>query len=165
MFFVSVFFYVAIAFLLVVRYFNEVRASRFIISLFITISALNILVIQILHFLRLLDNPLAYLLVQVFLCALCALWLIDPKKKLFKSSLSWPQVSRNKISWVEGILFFFLCIILAGVFYVGTLSPINNSDSLQTHLPRMYYWLQHRSLISWYPTAATQLSYPVNITF
>ena len=165
MFFFSVFFYVAIAFLLVVRYFNEVRASRFIISLFITISALNILVIQTLHFLRLLDNPLAYLLVQVFLCVLCALLIIDPKKKLFKTPLNWPQVSRNKISWVDSILFFFLCIILAGVFYVGTLSPINNSDSLQTHLPRMYYWLQHRSLISWYPTAATQLSYPVNITF
>ena len=165
MFFFSMFLYVAIALLLVLRHSNEVRASRFIISLFITISALNILVIQTLHFLRLLNNPLAYLLVQVFLCVLCALLIIDPKKKLFKTPLNWPQVSRNKISWVDSILFFFLCIILAGVFYVGTLSPINNSDSLQTHLPRMFYWLQHRSLISWYPTAATQLSYPVNITF
>lgn len=165
MFLLSVLLYVVVAFLLVLRHSGEVQFSRLVIASFITILALNTLTVQTLHLLRLLDNPAVYLIVQVILCIVAALVIIDPTHKIFKTQLTWPKVAPKRVTFVEGVLLLLLAAVLAGVFFVGTLSPINNSDSLQTHLPRIYYWLQHGSLESWYPTAITQLSYPVNITF
>ncbi|HNR02025.1 MAG TPA: glycosyltransferase family 39 protein [Anaerolineaceae bacterium] len=39
--------------------------------------------------------------------------------------------------------------------------PINNSDSLHTHLPRIFYWIQHGSMAYWDAITVTQLNYPI----
>lgn len=64
---------------------------------------------------------------------------------------------------MEWALILVILLILAGYFWVGFLSPINNTDSLHTHLPRIYYWIQHGSLATWDSPTDTQIYYPINL--
>jgi 4-amino-4-deoxy-L-arabinose transferase-like glycosyltransferase len=51
------------------------------------------------------------------------------------------------------------------LFVVGITTPINNIDSLASHLPRIFYWLQQSSLDYWTTLTSLnryQLIYPIN---
>lgn len=160
----SLLLYFAATVIVTLRVFKDIRLSQFVILFFLLVTGVNILVAQVLHFLRALNNPALFLFVQFIICALLALALIDPWRKLFKAPLPRFKIHAAKPPFIEGLLSFLIFAVLGLAFYVGTLSPINNSDSLHTHLPRIYYWLQHGSLATWYPTAVTQISYPINIS-
>ena len=164
MLFLSYFFYMVLTAFVVLRLFKEIRISRYVINFFISTTALNIIVVQMLHFFRGLDNSILYLIIQSVICLLSVILLIDPKKKIFKSPLPRFRIVVEPPTLIEGFLILLIFFILGLTFYVGTLSPINNSDSLHTHLPRIFYWLQHGSLRNWIPTAVTQISYPINIS-
>lgn len=162
--FLSLFLYFIVTVIINLRLFNEIRLSRFVILFFTTITSMNILVVQALHFVRDLNNLVLFLIVQLIICLLVVFFFIDPFAKVFKSKLPRFRVSVDRPTWLEGVLLFLIIIVLGLAFYIGTLSPINNSDSLHTHLPRIFYWLQHGSLDNWFPTAVQQISYPINIT-
>ena len=117
-----------------------------------------------LHFFSELNNSILYLIIQSVIFLLSVILLIDPKKKIFRSPLPRFRIVVERPTLIEGVLSLLIFFILGLTFYVGTLSPMNNSDSLHTHLPRIFYWLQHGSLRNWIPTAVTQISYPINIS-
>ena len=156
--------YIVIAGLLCLRVFRSLSLTRVVMLFFMLTVSVNILVVQVLSLLRLLDNPLLYLLVQFILCLVAGLLLVDPRKRFFKESL--PALRFDPIrprgwEWLPGVL---IAAVLLLSLYIGALAPINNSDSLHTHLLRVYYWIQHGSLASWNGTTVTQLNYPVNIS-
>lgn len=156
--------YIILAVLLNLRWYKTLRISNVIILFFIIAVSINILVAQSLHFLHSLDNPVLYLIIQLLFCAIGVIIVLDPARKIFKDPIKQQKISIPKHDWIEWILIGLIGIVLATALYVGTLSPINNSDSLHTHLPRIFYWLQHGSLQSWFPVTVTQLSYPINIS-
>ena len=164
MFYLSLLLYLVSTAFLTLRVFKQIRLSHFTSLLFILITSVNVLVAQLLHFLSALNNPVLFLLTQFILCALLILILVDPLHKIFSSPFPKFSVAFDKPTFLEGFLTLLILAVLGLAFYIGTLSPINNSDSLHTHLPRIFYWLQHGSLSSWYPTAMTQISYPINIS-
>lgn len=164
MLFLSYFFYLVFAAFVVLRLFKEIRISRYVIIFFISTTAINIIVAQMLHFFSELNNSILYLIIQSVIFLLSVILLIDPKKKIFRSPLPRFRIVVERPTLIEGVLSLLIFFILGLTFYVGTLSPMNNSDSLHTHLPRIFYWLQHGSLRNWIPTAVTQISYPINIS-
>ncbi len=165
MLYLSIALYLVTALLFMQRLFRTPSLGRFVIAFFLTLTAGNILVVEILHFARALDNPLLYLFVQLLVCIALSLVLFDPAGRIFKEPL--PRLGfafRPKFT-LESFLSLLIVAVLGLAFYVGTLAPISNSDSLNTHLPRIYYWLQHASLESWYnPVTTKQVFYPINLS-
>jgi len=165
MLYLSIALYLVIALLFMQRLFRVPSLGRFVIAFFITLTAVNILVVEILHFLRAMDNPLLYLFVQLLVCAAVALILFDPAGRVFKEPFPRLSLVLKPKFTLESFLSLLILAILGLAFYVGTLAPISNSDSLNTHLPRIYYWLQHGSLESWYnPVTTKQVFYPINLS-
>lgn len=156
--------YLLLSIFLTIRIFNEVSISKWIISFFLTVVCGNILISEILHFFKHLDNDFLFLVIQIVLCVVIILVLWDPKKKIFHDPKIPFQLARSKFNLLDGFLTLGIAGVLGFTFYVGTLSPINNLDSLHVHLPRIYYWLQHGSLDSWTATVSTQILYPINIS-
>ncbi|MBP8997528.1 MAG: glycosyltransferase family 39 protein [Anaerolineaceae bacterium] len=161
---ISVLIYLFLAFLLAWRFYKEVRFTRVVTLFFLVTVAFNILVAEILSLAGKLNEPGWFLLLQ-FACYLPgALVLWDPRQRIFAQPL--PPVKfagRLPHGW-EGLLLILTGCLIALAFYSGSLAPINNSDSLHTHLPRIYYWIQHGSLASWDAITETQLSYPINLS-
>lgn len=164
MIYLSLLIYLALAGLFTLRLFNVLTLSKLTIAFFAVVTLGNILVIELLHFFKALNSPTAFLLVQLVICLVAGVVLIDPTARVFKSRLPRLEFKLPKQHWIEWALSVMILVVLGVALYVGTLSPINNSDSLHTHLPRIYYWIQHGSLQSWDATAATQVFYPINIT-
>ena len=165
MIYLSTAMYLVIGLLFMQRFFRAPALSRLIMSTFLTLTAGNILVVQILHFLKTVDNPLLYLAVQLLLCAIAGLLLVDPAGRLFKEPLPRLSFGWSRKFTLESFLSLLIFAVLGLALYIGALAPISNSDSLNTHLPRIYYWLQHGSLESWYnPVTTKQIFYPINLS-
>jgi len=165
MIYLSTAMYLVVALLFMQRFFRAPALSRFVISFFLTLTAGNILVVELLHFLKAVDNPLLYLALQLLLCAVAGLLLVDPAGKLFKGPLPRLSFGWSRKFTLESILSILIFAVLGLALYIGALAPIGNSDSLNTHLPRIYYWLQHGSLESWYnPVTTKQIFYPINLS-
>jgi hypothetical protein len=160
---VSLAIYILTAILLCWRYFKQITLTRVIILFFITSVAINILVAEILSLVKSLDHPWLFLLIQVLICVLLTLVLIDPANRIFREKLQRFQFTFEGLKTADILLLTLIALVLAGSFYIGTLAPISNSDSLHTHLPRIYYWIQHGSLVNWDSPADTQLFYPINL--
>lgn len=94
---------------------------------------------------------------------LLAIVLIDPGYRIFHEKLQRFQLKFERLKSADILLVVLITFVLAVSIYIGTLAPISNSDSLHTHLPRIYYWLQHGSLANWDSPADTQLFYPINL--
>ena len=160
----SALFYLALSGLLSLRVFKTITFSRTVIFFFLTAVSLNILVGEIMSLLGMLDQGWLFLLIQLLLCVAAGLLLWDPQQRIFHEKL---PAFRFKLEVPRG-LDWLLVVLIAGVLilclYIGALAPINNSDSLHTHLPRIYYWIQHGSLASWDAITVTQLNYPVNLS-
>jgi hypothetical protein len=160
----SIFIYLFLSFFVTARSFFVITFSKWIITFFLLTVCVNILVSEILHFLKLLNNSWLFLVIQLLLSVIVFIFIWDPKKKVFKESCFPIKFQPLKLNLIDSFLTFVIIAILIGVLYVGTLSPINNSDSLHTHLPRIYYWLQHGSFANWNAITVTQISYPLNIS-
>jgi len=84
------------------------------------------------------------------------------------SNLNWKDLfpkkdeKKQKIDFLSLLLGIFISLPLLILLVVGLQTPPNNLDSLHTHLPRIYYWLQHASLSIWPATDKAQFVYPIN---
>ncbi len=142
--------------------FKELTVGKFLITFYLVAYSVNILIFGILAaFHRLNDKPL-FILVQVIMCSLIVLIL-----RLAGGVSLKPSLSLRWNNWRAGeyVLFSCMAIIMGGFFFVGINTSPNNLDSLATHILRIYYWLQHRSLESWPASTQFQLYYPVNAHF
>lgn len=165
MLYLSIALYMVMALLFMLRLFRAPSLGRYVIAFFLTLTTGNILVVEIMHFLKTLDNPLLYLFFQLLLCAAAVLLLFDPAGKLFKEPLPRLNIGLHAKFTLESFLSLLILAVLGLALYIGTLGPISNSDSLNTHLPRIFYWLQQGSLESWYnPVTTKQVFYPINLS-
>lgn len=160
----SIFIYLVVSFFLTARLFKSISITKWLITFFMFIVCENILIFELLHFFDSIDNPSLFLVFQSILSGVVFLVIWDPRQRYFSESIFPVKFTLPKFNALDIGLTTVIIIILAGVLYIGTLSPINNSDSLHTHLPRIYYWLQHGSFESWNANIPTQISYPINIS-
>ena len=155
--------YLILALLLSLRIFKSISFSRTVILFFLSVVTLNVLVVQGLSLLGLLHNRWFFLLLQFILCVGLSLVVWDPKGKIFKTPFPKIKFTAPRLRGWDWFLVLLISGILLLALYAGALAPINNSDSLHTHLPRIYYWIQHGSMASWDAVTVTQLNYPINI--
>ncbi|HNW14515.1 MAG TPA: glycosyltransferase family 39 protein [Anaerolineaceae bacterium] len=156
--------YLFLALLLSLRIFKSVSFSHSVIIFFLSSFTLNVLIAEVLSLLGMLNSRWMYLLLQLLFCLALAMLIWDPPKKVFKNPIPKLKFEFRRLCGWEIFLVALVSGILLLCLYIGALAPINNSDSLHTHLPRIYYWLQHGSLASWDAVTVTQLNYPVNIS-
>ena len=135
--------YLFFALLLSLRIFKSVSFSHTVIIFFLSIFTINVLIAEVLSLLGMLNNRWMYLLLQLLFCLTLALLIWDPPKKVFKNPISKLKFEFPRLRGWEIFLVALVSSILLLCLYIGALAPINNSDSLHTHLPRIYYWLQH----------------------
>lgn len=158
----SVGLYISLAFLVSLRVFRELSLRKLIISFFIVTVTTNILIAEMLHFIHAMDKPVLFLILQLIVIVIAGIILLDPLKRIFSDPLPKPDFKINRIAIPEFLIASLIALIMIGSLVVGGLSPINNLDSLHTHLPRIYYWIQHGSMATWSALTSTQLSYPIN---
>ncbi len=159
----SIILYLLAGCLACLRFHGEITPGKLIIGFFLCTVSINILTVEILSLLQLLNHAGLFLLVQTILCALLAFLLIDPARKIYPSRLAPFHIRIEKTRGVEVFFLVVILLILALDLFVGGLIPINNTDSLHTHLPRIYYWIQHGSLVTWDSPTDTQIYYPINL--
>jgi 4-amino-4-deoxy-L-arabinose transferase-like glycosyltransferase len=159
----SVLLYLGLSILASLRVFKRIVPGKIIILFFLITVTTNILIFQVLSLAHALDKPWWFFIGQVLLCLGAGNILYDPGRKIFKERLGSLRIAGD---FPRGLDWFFMALIgaiLALSLYIGSLVPINNSDSLHTHLPRIYYWIQHGSLESWSTITITQVNYPINM--
>lgn len=160
---VSVLLYLLISIMLTLRVYRVLTFSRLTVLFLLVTVSLNILVGEILSLLGALDKAWLFLLLQFIFCLISGLLLWDPRMRLFEKPLASLRFDFKKPRGLDWLLLTLISVILALSLYIGSLVPINNSDSLHTHLPRIYYWIQHGSMASWDAITVTQLNYPINL--
>ncbi len=159
----SILIYMLFSMFAVWRIKREIHVSDWLIAFFLSFISFNILIFEILHFFSAIDQPIAFLILQFALCGIGTLFLIDPRRILFHDGLERFRISIPRPTVSEGILWGLIVVVLAVMLVLGFTGPINNLDSLHTHLPRIYYWFQHGSLEGWDATRVRQVSYPINL--
>ena len=155
--------YLLLSLLLTLRFYGNFSFSRVVVIFLLVTVSLNILVGEILSLLHSLDQPWLFLLIQLVLFLIAGMILWDPRKRVFEQPLPAVRFEGLKPRGLDWLLLTLISAVLALSLYIGSLAPINNSDSLHTHLPRIYYWIQHGSMASWNAITITQLNYPVNL--
>lgn len=160
---VSIILYIITSIMINWRLWGKVTLNRLVVVFYFCAIVINTLTAQILSLAGVLDRAGLYLLLQTVLCAIVVLIVLDPAKKLFYERLPKIRFNIEKLNGLDVALVALMVIILAGYFVVGQISPINNSDSLHTHLPRIYYWIQHGSMANWDAVTTTQITYPIII--
>lgn len=162
MLFASIIIYLAFSFLIYPRLFEKICISKFLLIFYLSVFSTNVLVAEILSLLKLLNHPLLFLAIQTLICGIIILvlqrWLPISKVNL-KTVYDFSGFHLTKF---EIILLTLISATFIGFFIVGITTPINNNDSLATHLPRIYYWLQHGSFDCWTASNLWQLIYPIN---
>jgi len=161
---ISTIIYLMLSYVITLRLNKEILISDWVINFFLTTVSLNILIAEIPHFFKALNNPIIFLLIQGILAIGSIVFLIDPRQLIFNERLSRVNIKFQKWGGFEIVLHGFVFFIFIFILYVGFQGPINNSDSLHTHLIRIFYWLQHNSLENWNALNYTQISYPINIS-
>jgi 4-amino-4-deoxy-L-arabinose transferase-like glycosyltransferase len=153
--------YLLTAFVVSIYLFDKISWGKLIIVLFILSVAANTLIFQLLSLFNHLNSPWLFLTLQLILLIALLYGVTKFDRKSFTQKVVTKDYSSLLPKW-EGSLFITLTVILLGVlFVIGKLGVVNNLDSLHTHLPRIYYWLQHNNLADWNPTVLTQVSYPL----
>ncbi len=160
---VSALIYLLTAILLNLRVYRVLSFSRLAVFFLLVTVSLNVLVGEMLSLLQALDQSWLFLLIQAILCLISGLLLWDPQKRFFEEPLASLRCEFTRPRGLDWLPLTLISAILALSLYIGSLVPINNSDSLHTHLPRIYYWIQHGSMASWNAITITQLNYPVNL--
>ncbi len=160
----SVLLYVFLSALITARFFKERFLVKLLIVFFNFTVMSNILISEILSLFHALNKPLLFLLLQVVVCAAVYFLVIFPKRTEVTKDLLDSLQALKSIKTSGLIPVAFLLLIIGVVFGLGFLGVTPNSDSLHTHLPRIYYWLQHGSFDNWDAVTLTQLNYPLNIS-
>ena len=160
---ISVLLYLVLSLLVSLRVFKHVSFAKTTAVFFLVTVTINVLVVQILSLINLLDQPWMFLVMQALMCLGFGFILYDPRNRFFKEKLPSLKFEFHKPDGWGWYLILLVSGILLLALYAGALAPINNSDSLHTHLPRIYYWIQHGSMASWDVVTVTQLNYPINI--
>ena len=161
---ISVLIYLILSTLLTLRVYGTISFTRMVVSFLLVAASLNVLVAEKLSFLHVLDRPWLFLLTQTLVCMALGFILWDPRKWIFTQKLSPLKFEVKKPAGLDWLLLALMFAILVLTLYIGSLVPINNSDSLHTHLPRIYYWIQHGSLTSWDAVTVTQINKPINLS-
>lgn len=155
----SIFLYFALSFYLCKWIFGELSFSKLAITIFLAIFAVNVLIFQALSIFDSMGSQLSYLILQMLICgvAIALLVVAGGVKLQLAEDFRVPELHGGDFFLVAGI-----GIIMGGLFYVGINTAPNNLDSIATHIPRIYYWLQHGNLERWPAINNFQLTYPVN---
>jgi 4-amino-4-deoxy-L-arabinose transferase-like glycosyltransferase len=143
----------------VFQYFSP---GKFLVSFFITVFSINVLIFEILALLHRFNDPRLFLALQILICS-TLIALIVSRRRLSIQEIF--QGGKNHFSSLDYVLIVCLILILGGFFTVGITTAPNNLDSLNHHLLKIYFWLQHGSLESWPASWYPQLYYPVNAHF
>ncbi|HBY01982.1 MAG TPA: hypothetical protein DEG92_05490 [Rikenellaceae bacterium] len=145
--------------------FERATLSKVLLVFFLSVFSINILTSEILGLLQLLNHPWLFLGIQALICVGLAFLIhhfYPLSRQIFRSTYDFSNYHPSK---VEIILVSIISATLIGFFTVGITTPINNIDSLASHLPRIYYWLQQGSLDYWTVLTSLnryQLIYPIN---
>ena len=159
---VSIFIYLIFSLFHYPRFFEKASFSRILLIFFLSVFSINVLVSEFLSLFHLLNHPWIYLGTQTVICLIISL-LVQRFSPLTKQNYkSVFDFANFHITLFEIFLFTIISATFIGFFAVGITTPINNIDSLATHLPRIYYWLQHGSLDYWSTINQFQLVYPIN---
>ena len=161
---ISAILYLILSFIITLRINKKVLISDWAIFFFLTTISVNILVVEVMHFFKALNNPGIFLFIQGLLISGSIVFLIDPWHRVFNEKISPANIKMQKWGFSEISLHGLIFSIFIFALYVGFQSPVNNSDTLHTHLVRIFYWLQHDSLANWNAIGYTQISYPLNIS-
>ncbi len=162
MLFISIIMYIILA-LVITRYvFGCVSFVKSILVFYLITFSINVLISMLLSILGLLNNRIVFILVQFAFCCVI-LWALWRKNNFTLRDLThlWRKPVK-KFAYFENLLPVLIGFFFAVLFIIGITTPPNNLDSLHTHLPRIYYWLQHGSLANWEATSINHLIYPVN---
>ena len=165
MLFASIIIYLAFSLFLYSRIFEKISFSKALVVFFLSVFSINVLVCESLSLLHLLDHPWIFIGFQTLVCLVLSLVIhrfFPLSKQDFKSVFDLSDFHLTKFEIISLTL---ISATFAGFFAIGITTPINNTDSLATHLPRIYYWLQNGSLDYWTTLTALnryQLIYPFN---
>jgi len=145
----SIIIYLAFSLFLYPRIFEKASFSKILVVFFLSVFSINVFVCECLSIVHLLNHPWIYIGFQTLICLVLSFTIhrfIPLSKQDFKSVF---DLSNFHLSIFEIISLTLISAIFVGFFAVGITTPINNTDSLATHLPRIYYWLQNGSLDYW----------------
>ena len=156
--------YFLTAFLFCLFLYKEFSITRFVILFFLITFSVNVLVFEILHFFNAVNNITFFLPLQLLFCGL--LIFISLRKPNVRNYICRTSIltSVKTLGVMDYFLLSSILVILATTLVVGISWPINNSDSLHTHLPRILYWLQQGNLRNWTnnPESILATTYPIN---
>jgi 4-amino-4-deoxy-L-arabinose transferase-like glycosyltransferase len=147
------------------RIFEKASFSKILLFFFLCTFSINILTSEILGLLHLLNHGWLFLAIQVFLCSNITLLAHRYTPISLQQYQTTFDFSFFHFSKIQIILVSIISAALIGFFAIGITTPINNIDSLASHLPRIYYWLQQGSLDYWTTLTSLnryQLIYPIN---
>jgi len=132
-----------------------------IISFLVGFTA-NVLIFEFLSLVKSVNNPYAFFVGQILVCGILVMVLLLTKKISIKAIVREVHFDFSSLHFLDYLISGVMVVILGGFFAVGITTPPNNLDSLTTHLPRIYYWLQHGSFAYWFTVNSAQLDYPIN---
>lgn len=158
----SLLFYLTTSFFICTWAFQQISPGKFLLSFFITVFSINVLIFEILALLHRFNDPWFFLALQILLCSILIALIVTRRRFSFKGIFQW---RKNHFSSLDYVLIICIILILGFFFIVGITTAPNNLDSLNHHLLKIYYWLQHGSLESWAASWYPQLYYPVNAHF
>lgn len=162
MLFASIIVYLVLSIFIYPRLFEKASFSKLVLVFFLTVFSINIFTSEILGLLHLLNHPWLFIWIQFLISlsiSLIAHRFFPLSLQTFRSTF---YFSNFHLSKLELVLISLITATFIGLFVVGITTPINNLDSLATHLPRIYYWLQHGSFDYWTTSNLSQLTYPIN---
>ncbi|MDP3721023.1 MAG: hypothetical protein Q8R09_01070, partial [Anaerolineaceae bacterium] len=147
------------------RIFEKISFSKLLLVFFLSVFSINVLVSEILGLLHLLNHPWIFLGTQILICISLSLVMHRFSPLLIQTFRSTYDFSDFHLSKLELVIISLISATFIGLFVVGITTPINNIDSLASHLPRIFYWLQQSSLDYWTTLTSLnryQLIYPIN---
>lgn len=165
MLFVSIIVYLIFSIFIYPRIFEKASFSKLVLVFFLTVFSINILTSEILGLLHLLNHPWLFIGIQFLISlsiSLIAHRFYPLSLQTFRSTFDFSDFHLSKL---ELVLISLISATFIGLFVVGITTPINNIDSLASHLPRIFYWLQQGSLNYWTTLTSLnryQLIYPIN---
>jgi hypothetical protein len=163
MLFLSIIIYLILSWFVSKLFSDEWGLNVFFLAFFLCTITINIVVSEVLNFFNTLADARLYLVAQLALCALLSWVVIGQLKKRGDNIFSLPRfVNRRNYRFIDYFLIGSIGVILLALFLIGVTTPPNNLDSLHTHLPRIYYWLQHGNLSQYIATTSKQNTYPIN---
>lgn len=158
----SAFLYFFLSLLITCSFSVRLNLPKMLISFYLITYTCNVIIYQLLSLVDLLSQRWLVIVFQIILLVIAHLILIKSKRLNYRSIKSKLIGLFSGLQPSEYIMTFFIVAILGLFFFVGISTPPNNQDSLHTHLPRIYYWLQHGSFNYWNATTTSQLTTPIN---